>query len=228
MNDQKSSFNFVKVICYGTALSVEKTNIISKNKSTVFSSYFKVFQVKKTLIKILFLCFIFVSHGILQGQTTEYKLKAAFLERFTRFVEWPDLQTELTDSIDTFKITVIGDNPFGTALEDLYKSTRIKNREVKIKYISEISDIDSCHLLFISGSLENGLEKILAYTKGNPILTVSDRQGFAKRGVIINFFVANNKLRFEINKEALSQSKLYMSYLLLNVARIVKNEEGDK
>jgi len=162
------------------------------------------------------------------GQATEDKLKAVFLERFTRFVEWPDHHSEFSDTSRPFVIKVIGKNPFNSSLEDLYTNAKIKNKKVEIDYISNISDIDSCHILYISNSMENSLERILEYTKSKPILTVSEHKGFAERGVIINFFVTNNKLRFEINESSLSQSKLYMSYLLLNVATIVKSGEGGK
>ena len=159
------------------------------------------------------------------AQTTEYKLKAVFLERFTRFIEWPDPDSRFTDTTKSFNISVIGENPFGSALDDLYSNTKIKNKKVKIIYISKISEIDSCQILFISNSKEKSLDAILDYTKGKPILTVSDHDGFAEKGVIINFYIANNKIRFEINENSLIQSNLYMSYLLLNVANIVKGKE---
>ena len=185
------------------------------------------YQVKRVVLKIFFIIFLLACYSQVYAQATEYKLKAAFLERFTRFVEWPE-NTAFSDNTKPFIITVIGESPFSNALDDLYTSHKIKNKKVRINYITDITDIDSCHILFISSSLESSLEKILAYTKTKPILTISDHDGFASRGVIINFFIADNKVRFEINEKALKQSKLYMSYLLLNVATIVKTEEGNK
>jgi len=182
--------------------------------------------VKKTVLKF-FLYLLFLSGFVsLYSQTPEYKLKAVFLERFTRFVEWPDSQNVSSDSSRKFIIKVIGQNPFGTALEDLYTHMEIKNKNVRVDHISKISEIDGCHLLFISGSMKKDLDGILNYTKTKPILTVSDTKGFAEHGVIINFFISDNKLRFEINESSLIKSKLYMSYLLLNVAKIVRNKEA--
>jgi hypothetical protein len=181
-------------------------------------------MVKHALVKILLLSMFWALYPLM-GQTTEYKLKAVFLERFTRFIEWPAPNTRFSDTTKSFIITVIGDNPFGSALDDLYSSTKIKNKKVKIKYITKISEIDSTNILFISDSKEKSLDAILDYTRGKPILTVSDHDGFAEKGVIINFYIANNKIRFEINENSLIQSKLYMSYLLLNVANIVKGKE---
>ena len=51
--------------------------------------------------------------------------------------------------------------------------------------------------------------------------TVSETKNYAKLGVIINFFISNNKVRFEINETAVQLSGLYMNFRLLNLAKIV-------
>ena len=76
---------------------------------------------KKPFIKIVLLISLLSAFG----QTTEYKLKAVFLEGFTRFVEWPDPGFEFSDTTNIFIITVIGENPFIKELEDLYTATKI-------------------------------------------------------------------------------------------------------
>jgi hypothetical protein len=52
-----------------------------------------------------------VQNGIIHAQTDEYLLKAGFLERFTRFIEWPG-ETNIADNTKPFVISVIGENPF--------------------------------------------------------------------------------------------------------------------
>lgn len=183
------------------------------------------YQVKKAVLKILFIIYFLNSFNLLYAQASEYKLKAVFLERFTRFIEWPD-NSDFSDSTKPFIITVIGENPFGKTLDELYEKTKIKNKKVQIKYIKDIKKIDSCHILFISASMSNSLDKILDYTRTRPILTIGDHPDFALRGVIINFFIKNKKVRFEINEKSLEQSRLYISYLLLNAATIIHEEEG--
>jgi hypothetical protein len=69
---------------------------------------------------------------------------------------------------------------------------------------------------------------ILSCTGNKPILTVSDTKGFAEKGVLINFYMMGDKIKFEINEKAVHESGLVMSYRLLNLARIVHQERGGK
>ena len=45
----------------------------------------------------------------------EYEVKAAFLLNFTRFIEWPD--SALASADQPFSICIVGENPFGDALD---------------------------------------------------------------------------------------------------------------
>ena len=51
-------------------------------------------------------------------------------------------------------------------------------------------------------------------------------EGFAERGVLINFFVAEKQVRFEINDAAAQSSGLEFSSKLLRVARLVGTDGG--
>jgi hypothetical protein len=81
-------------------------------------------------------------------------------------------------------------------------------------------------MLFIASSAAEILSEILSNTRDKPILTVSDTNGFAAKGVLINFFLAGDKIKFEINEKAVHESGLVMSYRLLNLARIVNPGRG--
>jgi hypothetical protein len=153
-------------------------------------------------------------------QSRESLLKAGYIEKFTHFVQWPDAK-DYNVSDDTFSITVIGKNTFGSDLEDLFGKTKVKNNSVKISYISSIEEITNCMILFISSSEKSDLEKILKYTTGKPILTISDSKGFGITGVIINMFSEGGYIKYEINRRTLEKSGLKINSLLLNYAVII-------
>lgn len=155
------------------------------------------------------------------AQTDEYAIKAAFIEKFTRFIDWPQ-SSNVNNNSKPIVVSVIGTNPFGKKLNEIYSTNKIKNKNVQIRYISKISEIEGCDILFISTSKKNEILDLLAYTQDKPILTISDTEGYEDVGVIINFYLENNKIRFEINETALSQSGLKSSFMLLNLAKIVK------
>lgn len=171
----------------------------------------------KCRLAMFLFCICFVP---VNGQTRESLLKAGYIEKFTHFVQWPDKISDTGPLVD-FKIAVIGKNNFGTDLEELFSKTKIKEREVKIVYITSPEQIEDCMILFISGSEKSNLEKILEKTSGKPILTIGDTQGFGKAGVMINMFYEGSYIKYEINKNTLEKSGLMINSMLLNYAVII-------
>jgi hypothetical protein len=70
------------------------------------------------------------------------------------------------------------------------------------------------------------MKEILAKLSGRKTLTVSELPGFASRGGVINFFVENNKVRFEINPATAQSEGLKISSQLLSVGKIVETNHG--
>ena len=178
------------------------------------------------ILRLIFLTSVF--SGVIDvnesyGQSRESLLKAGYIEKFTHFVQWPEI-SDINGSTNTFTIAVIGKNTFGKDLEELFSRTKVKNNIVKINYISTVDEIDDCMILFISGSEKNNLEKILHFTTGKPILTISDSKGFGVNGVIINMFFEGDYIKYEVNKRTLEKSGLKISSLLLNYAVIIKSD----
>ncbi len=172
----------------------------------------------------LFLCVFFLvvgTPGLCPGQSTEYILKAGFLEKFARFTDWPDSVLE-EDSHAPFVISVIGNSPFGGALEKVYKKTTIKNRPVKIQHIDSVSQIPGSHILFVCKSETKRLGWILETARNYPILIISDTRGFAQKGTHINLYITSKgTLHFEINPKAAKRSGLTIQIILLEIAKIV-------
>ena len=155
-----------------------------------------------------------------QAQVSERDVKAAFVERFTRFVEWPE---EFAN--DTFKIAVIGKNTFDTSLDDVFSDVKVKNLSTKIIYTDDVNDLMNANLVFISRTEKKSLNEIFAIIGSKPILTISDTRGFCNMGTNINMYVDGNSIRYEINKEALEKTGLKVSSLLLNSAKIVRSDD---
>ena len=154
----------------------------------------------------------------------EIELKAFWFEKFARYVEWPENNNTQDNSL-VFVIKILGESPFRNTLQKYYieQKNKIKNRTVEIKYISRTSEIIPCNLLFVSESKEDELEMILNKIKNLPILIIGDTNGFAKKGVHINFVLKQERLLFEINEKAIHQSTLKMDYELRAVALRIIN-----
>lgn len=157
------------------------------------------------------------------AQVPEYELKAEFLERFTRFVEWPS-GSAVHDASSAFVVGVYGSNPFGDYLSGIAGTRRIKGKAVEVRLVTTPEAASRCDLLFIPAAERRHLAAILAHTAERPILTVSEVEGAAERGVHINFYVAEENLRFEINDSAARKSRLDFSSRLLKLARVLHLE----
>jgi len=155
-----------------------------------------------------------------QGENGEYVLKAVFLERFTRFVDWPEAAA-MHDKAEPFVIGHIGTSPLLQTLQDVYAEQRILGKEVRVRSIQRLEEIEGCHTLFVASTERERLPRILDAASGHPIITVGDSDGFAEAGVLFNFFVEQDRIRFEINHGALRAAGLSVSHLLLGVARVI-------
>lgn len=147
--------------------------------------------------------------------TEEYSLKAAFVFRFTNYIDW-----EQHLGNEDFVIGVCGTSPIYNPLVGIARSQTVKGRKIVVRVYETPADIGRCHLLFIPQQAAFALPEILnKVSKGT--LTVSEKHGYALQGTSINFVVVDDKLKFEINTKALYSSGLSASSQLLKLAIIV-------
>ena len=163
---------------------------------------------------------IFIPLSLHAQPADEYTIKAVWLERFTRFIDWPK-NNRVNDQRKNFTIGIVGDDPFCGKLEQVYNDQRIKNKHVTVLRLESYADIEKCDLLFISSSEADQLVNILAKTWNKAILTISDTPGFGQKGVLINFYWDLEKIRFEINEKAVNDSGLYFGFRLMNAATLI-------
>jgi len=145
----------------------------------------------------------------------EYKIKAAFLLNFAKFITWPE--DSFAEDNAPFKVCVLGEDPFGTALSTI-ESRTVANRKVDLYYVNSLEEAIGCHLLFISASEKNNLASIRETLKDLPITTVSDIEGFAEHGGIIEFLTREDKVAFTINLNRARKQRLNIPSALLSLA----------
>jgi len=173
-------------------------------------------------IKRKFLTVSLLVHGsVLTAQKSDisdYQVKAVFLFNFAQFVEWP--ATAFSSEQSPFVIGVVGDNPFGSYLEEVVSGEKTNTHPLKVEYYKTPEEIKTCHILFINKSEKIDPDDIIADLKAKPILTVGDVPYFLHNGGMIRFYVKNNKIQIQINLEAAEAAKLIISSKLLRIAEI--------
>ncbi len=166
-------------------------------------------------LMVVVLCSTLYVHADSQPKS-EYEVKSAFIYNIINFVEWP-IDKGLNDAI---KLCVVGKNHFGTSL-DSFEYNTIGDQVLALKYVQSFQNIGDHNVVFICPSEKKRLKQILQSLAGINILTIGDTKGFAQQGVIINFYIKDEKVRFEINVDAVKRANLKISAKLLRLAKIV-------
>jgi hypothetical protein len=156
-------------------------------------------------------------------QPSEHVVKAAFLFNFTKFVEWPD--ASFSDPHAPIVIGIVGDDPFGDSLARIISGQKAQGRAIVIVKYRRGDDLRHCHVLFISTSERFRAIQILSGLQQASVLTVSDIDGFAEAGGDMQFVMQENRVRFIVNLDAATQSKLRISAKLLALARVINHNE---
>ncbi len=152
----------------------------------------------------------------------EYQVKAVMLFNFAHFVEWPP--AAFADPSAPLVIGVLGEDPFGISLDEAVHGEKVGLRPLLVRRYQRTEDLDTCHLLFISRSEAGRLEEIIARLQNRSILTVSDAEGAALRGIMIRFVTEENRIRLRINLNAAKAAGLVLSSKLLRPAEIVTTD----
>ena len=145
----------------------------------------------------------------------EYKLRAAYLYNFSKFIRWPD--RAFTSEDDPFLIGVVGKDAF-LEISAVLESGKIGTHDISVRYYSEIDEIKDCHLLYIHQKDPDLWQPLIRKLKKSDIFTVGEAGTFAKQGGMIQFRTIKNKLRFIINLKAAKAAGFDLDSRLLSLA----------
>jgi len=148
----------------------------------------------------------------------EYKVKAAFVFNFAKFIQWP---TEAFKTpADPLMICVLGQEQMANSLQEAVSGKAIDGRPLVVRQVTigQISNV--CSILFVGSSAMKRFRSSLKESAG--LLTVGETPGFATEGGVICFKLEDGKIRFEINVAAAEHQQLHISSKLLSLAEIVK------
>jgi hypothetical protein len=156
-----------------------------------------------------------------QGARVEYRIKAAYIFNFAKFVSWPSSVFPSPES--PIVIGILGKDPFGNEIDETIAGKAIEQRPLRVKRLTDTDSLEGCHILFIASSERKVLPQILQKLGKLPILTVGEMDEFTGVGGMIRFFPYENNIRFEVDLEPVEAAGLKISSQLLQVA-IVKSK----
>jgi hypothetical protein len=158
------------------------------------------------------------------NSTLERQVKAAYLYKFAGFVEWPEGSFARPDS--PVVIGVAGADQLAEQLEQTVAGHTANGRPLLVKRIKRGDSLAGLHMLFIAAQDKSLAQEMLAASRGQPVLTVTDGGDAAGLGSMINFVIADERLRFEVSLKHAAAARLKISARMLSAAYRVQQATG--
>ena len=146
----------------------------------------------------------------------EERVKAAYLYKLASFVRWPN------ESGREFRVCVAGSGEVVDVLRVLVRNERIQGAPVVIESLraEQATRVRTCQILYLARGPTTA-QSLLAAAEGSPVLTVADRNG-GTRGGVIDFVIRDGKVRFAIDRTLARRQRLELSSKLLEIAVAVE------
>lgn len=135
---------------------------------------------------------------------------------FVKYVQWPD-----HDKGGEFVIGVVGNDEIYNTLTTWYGGKAKGSKTYVIKKFKNSAEVTDCQVVFIDKSKSGEFDAINSKVRGKGTLVVTDRNGLGAKGSCINFKTVDEKLRFELNQQAIEASNLKVSGALTSMAIVI-------
>lgn len=148
-----------------------------------------------------------------------YRVKIGFLVNFLRFAEWPE------DSLPpgaAFRLAIAGDDATFAWVARALAGKTVSGRAIQVERADRESRGDPPHLLYITESAHDGAHLLGQQFTSAPVLTIGERDGFARRGGILNFVLVDEAVRFEVNLHAAERAGIRISSRVSKMAILVR------
>jgi hypothetical protein len=159
-----------------------------------------------------------------EANPEESRLKLAMMYNFGNFIEWPAAVLPHPDS--PFAICIMGSDPFGPLLQALEKRS-YQGHPIVVSHPVSVEAARKCQILYVDNPAATALGHDVAHALANaPVLTVSSGREALDTGVAIGFVLQNERIRWNMNLNAMRQAQLKVSAKLIEIAVNVIGEGG--
>ena len=158
----------------------------------------------------------------------EYEIKVAYLYHFGKYVRWPPKAEFAWTQPDEFIIAVADKEPFADFLRERAKTDTIQGRLIRVVVATDPEKLPRAHLFFVPAVAGRRFNKaVLQAAAEQPVLVVGETKGFAEAGGMLNFYMEEDRVKFEVNSEAASRVGLQISAKLLQLGKRVETAAED-
>lgn len=170
-------------------------------------------------VKLCLATVVFVSLPVSAEEVSrEYKIKAAFIYNFSKFIVWPQQNT--SSDAKSFNVCTLGDDRLYEVAHTI-EGKLVQGRMLHVKKIENAEDSATCNIIFFATSDTEKIQQSLDFVKGSTVLTIGDNSHFIDNGGVIALYTENNQIVFDINHIAAKENGLKVNSRLLELAKNV-------
>jgi len=151
-----------------------------------------------------------------QAMLSDQQLRAAFVLNFIRYTDWPERSFAAADS--PLALCVLGGEASAASMSGI-AGKLIRGHPLQVRTATTIEEVRACHVLFIPEPDSRRFVGTLRAIQSQPVLTISEAEGFIDAGGMIGLVHFDNRLQFEVNLGVVQQAQLKASSQLLRLAR---------
>ena len=152
----------------------------------------------------------------------ERRVKAAFLYQFIPYVDWPPGPQTAPDK--PIVIAVVGDEGTVADLTAVIGGRTAKDRPVVVRRWREADLQSGVAIVYVRREENARLPAIARAAQSTATLVVSEHETGLQQGGMINFQIAEGRVRFDVARGAVESAGLRISSRLLAVARDVRTQ----
>jgi hypothetical protein len=144
-----------------------------------------------------------------------YRVKAAFLRNFARYVAWPGMA--FADVRAPWRVCVLGNEPFGDVLEKTLQGRAEQGRTFEVVHTETVDGLPACQIVYIAYREATRRRAALAALRDQPALTVGEAREFLSEGGMIRFQVGD-RVEIAINLDRTRAASLMVQTKMLEVS----------
>jgi hypothetical protein len=169
------------------------------------------------------------ANGAEIDQAKAAAVMAAFVRHIAALTDWPGQDDSETD--DPIRIGLVGRDPNGV-MSPIRSRTQSGEGLLAQGRSIELLDLDSapedvqiltCAMLFFSADAEREWDRLRPVLADRPIVTISEMEGFADRGGIVEFRIDRRlgKVRIRVNLHAMRTAGVTLSARFLGLDSVM-------
>lgn len=146
-------------------------------------------------------------------------IKADMVCNLAKFVTWPD--GLIAQNRGQLVVAIFGEDELAVTLASVLSTRSVNGKPIFVRFARRAQDCKGAQIVYIASSEASHIDEVVGFLNGGPTITLSDTDGFAQRGGMVNFTGVPPRVRFEISLARAEKAGLRISSRLLAIAHVV-------